>query len=81
MTPAEVELIVRAVEERLVPAIEERLEPRFLALDRKIDDLIEGLEKKVDDLTDLVQATATGHAKRFDAIEKRLDGKPPLELV
>lgn len=40
-----------------------------------------GLEKKVDDSADLVQATATGHAKRFDAIEKRLDGRPPLELV
>jgi len=41
----------------------------------------ESMEKKMDDLTELVQATATGNAKRFDAIERRLDGQKPLSVV
>lgn len=41
----------------------------------------ESMERKVDDLTELVQATANGYSKRFDAIERRLDGKKPLSVV
>jgi len=41
----------------------------------------ESIERKVDDLADVVQATAAGQAKRFDAIERRLDGQKPLSVV
>ena len=69
VTAAEIDLIARKVGEQL--------QPRFTAIDERFD----RMEKKIDDLADVVQGMATGHAKRFDAIERRLDGRPPLELV
>ena len=66
-----------AVEKRVVDAVVRRLEPRFEAIDQRFD----RLEKGLSDLTELVQGMATGHAKRFEAIERRLDGSSPLELV
>ena len=76
MTAAEIDLIARKVGEQL--------QPRFTAIDERftaIDERFDRMEKKIDDLADVVQGMATGHAKRFDAIERRLDGRPPLELV
>ena len=48
---------------------------------RIVNERLGAVEQKVEDLDAVVQGMATGHAKRFDAIEKRLDGRPPLELV
>ena len=78
MTAAEIDLLAAAIEKRLVDrvadAVEKRLEPRFTSIERKLDDL-----------ADLVQAMATGHAQRFNALEQRLgiDRKnpPPLRIV
>ena len=57
----------------IAAAVEQRLAPRF-----------EGIDKQIGDLTNLVQAFATGTAKRFDSIEQRLsaielrfDDEPP----
>ena len=58
-------------------AFRESVDQRFDGVESRFD----RLERKVDDLTELVQATATGNAKRFDAIERRLDGQPPLSVV
>ena len=50
---------------------------RFGAMDARFA----RLEKKIDDLAEVVQNLATGTPARFDAIERRLDGQPPLKLV
>ncbi len=60
-TIADVVDLLRIVNERL-GSVEQRLG---------------SVEQKVDDLAAVVQGMATGHAERFDAIEKRLDELDP----
>ncbi|MDD9986763.1 MAG: hypothetical protein OXQ31_10865 [Spirochaetaceae bacterium] len=71
-TIADVVDLLKIVNERL-GSVEKRL--------GSVEKRLGSVEQKVDDLAAVVQGMATGHAKRFDAIEKRLDGRPPLELV
>ena len=74
MTPAEIDLLAKAIEVRVADAVVARLEPRFDTIDQRID----GLDAKVDGLVDVVNAMAKGHAQRFDAIEMGMS-KPPTE--
>ena len=59
----------------------ERIDGLANLMKREVDRLgrrLDGLDKKVDDLAEVVQATAAGQAKRFDAIENRLGDPTPV---
>ena len=54
---------------------------RFDAMDQRFDAMQAETKASIDQLTDVVRILATKQHERFNAVERKIDGQPPLTLM